>query len=292
MNHSDDEKIERALAFLYHATRNPDLVEAATGWYRSFPIDSGPRVLPSKKAVTDFNRHFSVDVLEAVKEMWAELLKLSIEEIDAEFDRYKHAKWQEEQDNYIFNQPDACFIDLDFWARAATWTDEQAVMLSLNRHPLLEYLDGIKNLSAEKIQESEVAMSFFDRVALAKSARDAGQISANGKSIDFVQWFQRMEFETREDLIERVHHYQSDQPVSLRGSKEVLMDREKQTLLKLIAAMAIKGYRFDPKNARNAATADIKSDLELLGFQLDDKTILKWLRRASELVDEDLSEQD
>jgi hypothetical protein len=64
-------------------------------------------------------------------------------------------------------------------------------------------------------------------------------------------------------------------------------DQETETLLKLIAAMAIKGYMFKPAAKRNPATADIQSDLDQLGISLDQKTILKWVRIACDVVPKD-----
>jgi len=59
---------------------------------------------------------------------------------------------------------------------------------------------------------------------------------------------------------------------------------EKKSLLKLIAAMSIEGYRFNPNASKNEAVSDIASDLERLGIPLDLKTIRKWLREASKEV--------
>lgn len=226
-----------------------------------------------------------------MQEAWAELLELSTRQIKEAIDQKEKQLWQEKENDYLFNQPDALFIDLDFWARAATWTDEQAVMLSLNRHPQQEYLDSIKALSILEIQKSELAMSFFDRLALASLARKAGQISKKGKSIEFVAWFKQMDFDVRADLIEQVSRFQSNTSNSAQNLGKQLTDQERETLLKLIAAMAVKGYTFDPNANRNAATSDIKSDLELMGFNLDSKTVLKWLRAATDLVDKGYWEQ-
>ena len=66
-----------------------------------------------------------------------------------------------------------------------------------------------------------------------------------------------------------------------------LEDVEKKSLLKLVAAMSIKGYRYSPNSQRNVATADIESDLLALGLSLDRKTILKWLREAANSLPDD-----
>jgi hypothetical protein len=60
--------------------------------------------------------------------------------------------------------------------------------------------------------------------------------------------------------------------------------QERETLLKLVAGMAIGGYSFAPESLRNQATADIQDDLDKLGIALDQKTILKWVREACEIL--------
>lgn len=287
MSNSEDNKKYQALRYLITMTRDPDLVELATGWSQVIDFNLKNKVTRSNKATSDFSRNFNPQYIEQVQKAWAELLELSEREIEEAIELKEKQLLQEKQDNYPFNQPDAQFIDLDFWARAATWTDEQAVLLSLNRNPLPKYIDSIKGLASFEIQESKIAMNFFDRIALVKSAKEADQISKEGKSIEFVGWFQRMEFDVRMDLIEQVGRFQSNRPKPTIIIEGDLSEREKQTLLKIIAAMAVRGYRFDLNAKRNEATSDIKGDLELLGFNLDDKTILKWLRAATKLIDKD-----
>jgi hypothetical protein len=287
MSDNEDTKKELALQYLNVMTRDPDLVEIATGWRQTFAISSVNKVAPSNKTISDFSRNINPQYIKQVQKAWAELLELSTSQIKEAIEQKEEQLQQEKENSYLFNQPDALFIDLDFWARAATWTDEQAVMLSLNRHPEQKYLDCMKALSLTEIQKSELAMNFFDRVALVAYAKEAGQISKEGKAIDFVAWFKQMEFDVRADLIEQVKRFQTNTPNLAPDQEKQLTDRERETLLKLIAAMAVKGYRFDPNMDRNAATADIRGDLELLGFPMDNKTILKWLRAATDLVDKD-----
>ena len=60
--------------------------------------------------------------------------------------------------------------------------------------------------------------------------------------------------------------------------------RERNSLLKLIIGMAIKGYTYDPKAGRTGIVREIASDLEQLGISLDDDTIRKYLSEAKELL--------
>lgn len=63
-----------------------------------------------------------------------------------------------------------------------------------------------------------------------------------------------------------------------------ISERERQTVLKLIIGMAIKGYCFDPAASRNSAASEIVSDLALLGISIDDDTVRKWLKEAAALL--------
>jgi hypothetical protein len=64
-----------------------------------------------------------------------------------------------------------------------------------------------------------------------------------------------------------------------------LKTRERDTLLKLLIGMAVKGYRYNPKASKNPAVSDIASDLEQLGIALSDDTIRKWLGEAAQLLE-------
>jgi len=60
--------------------------------------------------------------------------------------------------------------------------------------------------------------------------------------------------------------------------------RERDTLLKLVIGMAVKGYGYDPDQQRSGTVREIVSDLELVGVALDADTVRKWLRQAADLL--------
>ncbi len=69
-----------------------------------------------------------------------------------------------------------------------------------------------------------------------------------------------------------------------------LLTRERQSVLKLILGMAIKGYTYNPKQSRNDAIREIAQDLESLGIALDQDTIRKWIKEASENLPQEESD--
>ncbi len=62
-----------------------------------------------------------------------------------------------------------------------------------------------------------------------------------------------------------------------------LKTRERDTLLKMIIGMAIKGYVYNPTAKKNTAITEIESDLKELGIPVSDDTIRKWIKEALEI---------
>lgn len=59
--------------------------------------------------------------------------------------------------------------------------------------------------------------------------------------------------------------------------------KERNSLLKLVIAMAMKKYGYNPSK-RTSATSLIKNALSEIGLSLDEETILKFLREGAELL--------
>lgn len=68
------------------------------------------------------------------------------------------------------------------------------------------------------------------------------------------------------------------------SSEKSLGARERESLLKLVIGMAVRGYGYDRTASKSSQTTEIASDLELSGVSLDVDTVRKWLRMAAELL--------
>jgi hypothetical protein len=66
--------------------------------------------------------------------------------------------------------------------------------------------------------------------------------------------------------------------------------RERESMLRLIVGMAIRGYSYDPAAVRNAAVKEIADDLQSLGIGLDEDTVRKYLSESRELLPRDETE--
>lgn len=63
-----------------------------------------------------------------------------------------------------------------------------------------------------------------------------------------------------------------------------LSTTERNTLLKLVIGMAVKGYSFDPAASRSATPKEIADDLAALGIAFTDDTVRKYLKQAANTV--------
>lgn len=78
---------------------------------------------------------------------------------------------------------------------------------------------------------------------------------------------------------------QAEADLKKRASASVeLSTTERNTLLKIIAGMAIDSYGFDPKAARSEVAKKISDDIFRHGIKVTDDTIRKWLKIASEVI--------
>ncbi len=72
-------------------------------------------------------------------------------------------------------------------------------------------------------------------------------------------------------------------PVQAPAEKS-LGARERESLLKLVIGMAVRGYRYDPKASRSDAVSEIAGDLDEVGVRLDPDTVRKYLHEARDLL--------
>ncbi len=177
------------------------------------------------------------------------------------------------------------------WAREVSWTLVEAAFLSMGFVPNTIVTYDFKKTERVLvfITSPFIAELNYRHDLLQKHSFEAGL--NNASPLDFIRWFQSVELSVPKNLVSTIKRL--NLPRNMYGEvsedhekKDALHSLERKTLLKLIAAMSIQGYKFDPNAKRNDATADIQSDLELLGIPLDQKTILKWLRVATATIDE------
>ena len=93
------------------------------------------------------------------------------------------------------------------------------------------------------------------------------------------------------DAIAELNERLVAQNESAKESDRPLQSRERESLLKLVLGLAIKGYGYNAKAGRASQTKEIADDLAALGMPLDVDTVRKYLSEAKPLLPPDLDRQ-
>lgn len=86
----------------------------------------------------------------------------------------------------------------------------------------------------------------------------------------------------RADVLNSSKEAMRKQAVS--SDQKPLSTTERNSLLKLVIGMAMKGYGYDPAKGKNKAVAEIAGDLSALGMQIDEDTVRRYLSEAKASV--------
>lgn len=231
---------------------------------------------------------FDDELVNDVRSAHSRMSKCSIEELQTYIEEMQQLRALQEEANRPFNRPDSDLSNIYYWVRKSIWTPEEAALLAAGKDPSPEIIDYLRNMHEFQVKESDFAASHFTTMSLLHSAIEAKEISTPGTPLEFLNWFEKVKFHVSEELMEGVLEIHApERTIQEDKLAAEFLPRERETLLKLVAAMAVKGYRFDPEAQRNQATADIQNDLDQLGISLDQKTILKWIREACVLIEKD-----
>jgi hypothetical protein len=186
--------------------------------------------------------------------------------------------------------------DLQHWARMQRWSLNEAVALSIGYEPCGNLLEGADGMPVQ----SDVLAFYFKRRALIADNFDWGTASALGTNSvpDLVRWFVKVDLDVPEQLLAAADKYhvlgigkKSTLGRSNAADDKLLDPRERSTMLKLIIALAVKGYGYDPKAERSKIPSEIESDMNLLGVGINLETIRKHLRSGSALLDDEALEE-
>lgn len=215
---------------------------------------------------------------------------------------------------YRYNLP-ADAATYSYWSKASYWTLNEAIMLARGRRP--EAFD--ERTMQQNVQISAFAGEFARWKELARRAVAMRQLHDPVVPSIFLAWAQRVELpvepalvatveatgvqiadgqsiaETRAktietyistvaQLTEMVERLTSARNEKGEPAQKDVSTRERDSLLKLVIGMAMKGYAYVPTASRNSATSDIASDLASLGIGLDADTIRKWLKEGADLL--------
>ena len=236
---------------------------------------------------------FDISVIEEIRELQAQLEQMTAEQLEARVEALRKQNLDKKEAERPFNNEESHLQNLWLWVRKSLWEPWEAILLLGDREPKVEVIEYLHDMKQMEIDQSPFATACYQALELMKTAISAGEISTPGTPLEYLRWFEKMKWDVPDSLRTGILEIHDPSQIKIQHTRRYdvedsdLSVSEKESLLKLIAGMSIRGYSFDPAASRNQATSDIQSDLDHLGIGLDQKTILKWLREACQLVPSD-----
>jgi len=201
------------------------------------------------------------------------------------------------------------------WASEAYWTVEEATALSFGKDPRVVNLGYVERAA----RPSEFAALFVSLHEQILDAQRRKELPTHLMPRVFIEWtkLSNVDFpnhleeavKTFESGVEKIRERNRVLEGELRATKKQIqqlqyqLDRSrasaasitnpvprapnptaeakiKQSLLKMVLVMAIKGYEYRIGERRQSAAVDVMKDAELLGMTLDDRTIREHLKAS------------
>lgn len=253
-----------------------------------------------------------------LKELSEEQLQKLLQDTFTERANEARIKREEEERRLSFNQPHAN-LDIAHWSRMSLWTLDEVVALSLDKDPRIVQWETVRKY----VQISPLAAQYEARFMIVSRAKAAGQLWDPMAPGVFLAWADRMKFEMpalladavkalgiqvadwktlfdqqteileksvaeKTRLLKQIEHSRSS---VVQSTEKPLGTRERESLLKLVIGMAIKGYGYDPRESRSLKVKEIADDLLIQGIPLEADTVRKYLHEAKDLLPGSETEQ-
>jgi hypothetical protein len=207
-----------------------------------------------------------------------------------------------------FFQPTTLRANFTYWAKMGKWTEEEAVSLFLGLNPA--FTKSETQLTCGRTRQ--YAAQYFSLRKLAHRATIQKHIAYPYTPVRWLSWAKEcdlpMPAELAEEIVKwdgasgaavsadraRIAHLEAQlaevtagtnaHSLKCKDESPTIGTRERETMLKLIIGMAMKGYSYNPKAKRSDRINDIVCDLEKCGVKLSDDTVRRYLREAADLL--------
>jgi hypothetical protein len=186
--------------------------------------------------------------------------------------------------------------DTDHWAKAAFLTMDEAFWLSVGLAPERQFTDAIANEVQRRARKNPVADYLRQRTVLFKRALDPYGHNRELSPDRILDWIERVELDVHPSFPEMLRvmiaRAPTKAPVATGSSvenattSEKAESRERISMAKLIVAMAIREYGYDPDAKRGPIPKEIHDLTVSLGIEVTDDTIRKYLKLGARYLPE------
>ncbi|WP_435671603.1 hypothetical protein [Marivita sp.] len=185
--------------------------------------------------------------------------------------------------------------DFEHWGRADFLTLDEIVWLSVGLEPKEKFIESIKpfNMRGATQKLDQVAQYMSRHREIIRRKLDPHGFNKKPDLLLLREWIEGNGLEVHQDFLKMLPSpppEKQTEPATkaiLAHQDKTRMDgRERVTMTKLIAAMAIDGYGFNPKAKRSEIPKEIEDIADQLGLSVSRETIRKYLKEGSELLPE------
>lgn len=183
--------------------------------------------------------------------------------------------------------------DFEYWSKHEFLSLDEVVWLSVGFEPEEKFVASIKEFddrgSRQKPDEVTTYMSRHREIIRRKF--DPYNQRHKPKFGELFAWINEVNLTVHSGFYDLIMHKaaaagNASQPDLTHKDDGKFDGRERASMVKLIAAMAIDAYGFDPTEKRSDIPNEIEGIADRLGLNLTSKTIRKYLREGSEKLPE------
>lgn len=202
-------------------------------------------------------------------------------------------------DNYL----EKCKLtsdDIEYWCSLEYWSIVEFIALSFDLCPHKATSENLRKFRRQ-IPEP-VYQNITRRTEVCRRAHHAHQLQENMKPYKFIEWSKSKNIllpeqiiatlETGRSSLTEAHNpsiieMPSENHVSKQGNQhKAATARSDTSLYKILYAIAVARYKFDPAKRNSSTPSMILSELEREGLSMDVATIKNHLTKAAEIVKE------
>lgn len=187
------------------------------------------------------------------------------------------------------------FADFDYWSRMEWIELQEALWLCVGLDPSEDWTDRLTHHSAKKAGHRQELKHMNAKLKqLARFAATIDPLQKKFSEAQLLAWIEATGFPAHPGFIEMLRTKTfRENTRELRTDEIALTAKKKEdprtvrAIARIITAIAIEEYGYNPKSARSPIPGEIVAIMDRLGLQATSETVLKYLKiGASELPDD------
>jgi len=201
--------------------------------------------------------------------------------------------------------PDRTFAKYDYWSKAAFFSLDEVLWLSVGLQPLPEFIQALDHPSQRTLPGDAVVAHMVAQRELFSRSLDPNGFDRRQTAQSVLDWANLVQHELHpgfrrmlETMVQRKAGPEvsvvpaaapsdampvgaidpPDAPASLKSGEKRIDPRERLGMAKLLVGMAIDQYGYQPNDGRGPIPKELQGILDRLGLNLSQNTIRTYLR--------------